>query len=144
MLDTDELLAKLKAKGVRNIEIARVLQLPDSRIPEIRNKRRALKLDEGAKLARAFGLEQDPVAQALPPSVMRLALRHIARKLAAPLSDPLLEDLTEDLRAFFEFVSDPKVRRSVEASEAFFQALALRRPEPAKEARQQTDPPRSR
>lgn len=144
MLDTDELLARLKAKGVRNIEIARVLNLPDSRVPEIRDRRRALKLDEGAKLARAFGLESDQVAAALPASVVRLALRHIARKLDAPLNDETLEDLAADLRAFSAFVSDPKVRRSVEAADAFFQALALRHPEPEEAARQETDLPQPR
>src|SRR5213596_2430200 len=57
VIDTDALLSQLKARGIRNVDIARVLGLPDSRVPEIRDKRRALKLDEGAKLVQAFGLE---------------------------------------------------------------------------------------
>jgi hypothetical protein len=40
VLDTDELLARLEARGIRNVDIAKVLGLPDSRVPEIKRKER--------------------------------------------------------------------------------------------------------
>lgn len=142
VLDTDELLTKLKEKGVRNVDIARVLDLPDSRVPEIRDKRRALKLDEGAKLVRAFGLEPSPEAVPLPAPILRLAVRYLAAELGrSPDEDQQqLEDLIADIQAFSEFVADPKVRRSIEAAEGFFQAMRLRRRAPPKEAPSETDP----
>lgn len=142
VLDTDELLDRLKAKGVKNVEIARVLNLPDSRIPEIRDKRRALKLDEGAKLVRAFGLEPSPEAVPLPPPILRLAVRYLAAELghSPEEDDRQLEELIADIQAFSEFVADPKVRRSIEAAEGFFQAMRFRRRTPAAAAPSGTDP----
>jgi len=130
MLDTEQLLARLKERGVRNVDIARVLKLPDSRIPEIRDGRRALKLDEGAKLVRAFGLEQEAEARPLPVSVLRLAVRHVARRMGREIDEAALNDLAADLRAFSLFAADPTIRESVEAAEGFFRALQTRRPEP--------------
>jgi hypothetical protein len=142
MLDTDELLARLDEKKVRNIDIARALGLPDSRVPEIRRKERALKLDEGAKLVRAFELEPSPTGVSLQPAMIRLAIQYIALELGVPpeANQSQIEELTEDLRAFSEFVSDPKVRRSVDAAEGFFQAMRRRRPAASEEARPGTDP----
>lgn len=142
MFDTDELLERLKAKRVKNVEIARALGLPDSRVPEIKRKDRALKLDEAVKLVRTFGLEQDQSAVPLPAPVVRLLVRYIAAELRAPLeeSDPHLEELTADVRAFAEFCVDPKVRRSIEAAEGFFRAMHLRRPKAGAEAPQGNDP----
>jgi hypothetical protein len=139
VLDTDELLSRLEARGVRNIEIARVLGLPDSRIPEIKSKRRALKLDEGAKLTQAFGLEQGRPAEPLPESVVQLLVRYIAAELRVEPDEEHLTDLAADVRAFAEFVADPKVRSSVEAAEAFFQAMRLRRPKSEAKGRSETD-----
>jgi hypothetical protein len=142
MFDTDELLSRLKEKGVKNIEIARALGLPDSRVPEIKRKDRRLTLDEGVKLVRAFGLEQDQAAAPLPGPALRLLIRYVARVLEVPLEedDPRLEELTGVLQAFSVFVADPKVRRSIEAAEGFFEAMRLHRPKPAAKARQGNDP----
>jgi hypothetical protein len=130
MFDTDELLARLEQKKVKNIEIARALGLPDSRVPEIKRKDRALKLDEAVKLVRTFALEQDQAAAPLPAQVLRLLVRYIASELGVQLeaNADRLEELTADVRAFAEFVVDPKVRRSVDAAEGFFRAMHLRRP----------------
>jgi hypothetical protein len=141
VLDTDELLSRLDAKGIRNVEIARVLNLPDSRIPEIRRKDRALKLDEAAKLVREFALERDSTP--LPNSIMRLFVQYMADQLGARLESDQLEELMQDVRVFSAFVADPKVRRSVEAAEGFFQALRLRRPVPESTDPQETDPERT-
>lgn len=140
MLDTDALLARLDEKKIRNIDIARALDLPDSRVPEIKDRRRALKLDEAAKLVRTFGLEQDSPAPTLPDPIVRLVVRYVAEQLGAHPENGQLEELTQDVRAFAAFVADPKVRRSVEAAEGFFQALRLRRPEPEPASRRENDP----
>lgn len=141
VIDTDELLRRLDAKGVRNIDIARALHLPDSRVPEIKRKERALKLDEAVKLVQAFGLEQDSAVVPLPPQILRLVAQYVATTLGVPQEriQERMADLTEDLRAFAEFVADPKVRRSVEAAEGFFRAMALRRPAPGSAAPQESD-----
>jgi hypothetical protein len=140
MLDSDQLLHLLEQKKVRNIDIARALGLPDSRIPGIRRKDRKLTLDEGAKLVRAFALEQDQGAPPIPPAILRLIVLHIARELGSDPDDNRLEELAQDLRAFSEFVADPKVRRSLNAAEAFFQAMRLRRPKSGSAAPQRSDP----
>jgi hypothetical protein len=145
MLDTDALLEKLDEKKIRNIDIARVLGLPDSRVPEIKQRTRALKLDEAARLVQAFELEPDRGATPLPPSVLRLVVQYVAVRMGVPEGriHGLSDEVTEDLRAFSEFVSDPKVRRSIEAAEGFFRAMLLRRPDAESEAQPGTDPERT-
>jgi hypothetical protein len=137
VMNTDELLARLE--GVRNVDIAKALGLPDSRVPEIRKKQRRLTLDEGATLVRAFGLERDSAATPLPDPVLRLVVQYVALRMGVPEQRirSLSDDVTADLRAFSEFVSDPKVRRSIEAAEGYFQALL--RPRPVSEALPGTD-----
>lgn len=121
VLDTKELLERIDARGIRNADIARVLDITPSRVTEIKKGERRLQLDEAAKLDRVFGLEPGP--QPLPPSVVRLVVRYIANELASETASPSrLEEIAEDVRAFGEFVADPKVRGSVEAAETFFQA----------------------
>jgi hypothetical protein len=141
VLNTDELLARLEERGIRNVDIARALGLPDSRVPEIRRKERALKLDEAVKLVRVFELEQDRSASPLPAAVLRLVVQYVAQQLGCPPERVQAKqaELTEDLRAFSEFVADPKVRRSIEMSEGFLRAMAFRRPAPGSEAAQGSD-----
>jgi hypothetical protein len=143
MLTTDELLARLEQKKIRNIDIARALGLPDSRVPEIRTKRRRLTLDEGAKLAQAFALEQTPPAHPIPPSIARLVVRYIATELRADQDEAKLEEIAEDVRAFSAFVADPNIRSSIQAAETFFQAMRLRRLQPEEAAPPGTDPARA-
>lgn len=138
-MDTDQILAMLEERGVRNVDIARTLGLPDSRVPEIRQKKRALKLDEGVKLARAFGLESTRPVPPLPAAVSRLIVQYLAGELGSHPDENRLAELSEDLRAFSEFVADPKVRRSLDAAESFFQAMRLRRPKSEREAEQRSD-----
>jgi transcriptional regulator with XRE-family HTH domain len=135
VLTTKELLARLREKKVKNADIARALGVTPSRVTEMFDGTRALKLDEAAKLSEAFDLEPPPSPQvpALPAPVSQLIVQHIARELGRPLAQdaPQLLELTEDLRAFSEFVTDPKVRESIDLAMAFFQAMRLRRPAPA-------------
>lgn len=132
MLTTAELLARLDERGVKNSQIARALDLTPSRITELRKGERALKHDEAVRLVEAFDLESEPNHRPtpLPAPVSRLIVRYLAAELGVPLpeADKRLLELSEDVRAFAEFVTDPKVRQSVEAAEAFFQAMRLRRP----------------
>lgn len=135
VLDTDELLERLK--GVRNVDIAKALGLPDSRIPEIRRKERALKLDEAVKLVRAFRLEQAPQAPAIPPSVLRLAIRHVANRLQADPDEDQIAELEEDLKAFSEYVSRRSSQGLLVAAEGFLDGLLTHRPAHGAEARLQ-------
>lgn len=140
VIDTDELLLRLTERKIRNADIARALGLPDSRIPEIRTKRRALKLDEAVKLVRAFQLDEAPEATPLPPSVIRLLIRYLADALGSDPTEDQIAELTEDVRAFSSLVSDQKIRQSPDAAEGFFRALRLRRPTPSEEVPPGSDP----
>jgi hypothetical protein len=134
VLTTKELLARLRDKGIINADIARALKISPSRVTDLFDGDRALKLDEAVKLVEAFDLEQPPSPQvpALPGPVSQLIVQHIAQELGRPLEQdaPQLVELSEDLRAFSEFVTDPKVRESIDLAMAFFQAMRLRRPAP--------------
>jgi transcriptional regulator with XRE-family HTH domain len=134
VLTTKELLARLRDKKVKNADIARVLNISPSRVTDLFNSDRALKLDEAAKLAGAFDLESAPSPQVppLPGPVAQLIVQHIAQEIGRPLAQdaPQLRELSEDLRAFSEFVTDPKVRESIDLAMRFFQAMRLRRPAP--------------
>jgi transcriptional regulator with XRE-family HTH domain len=143
MLDTAELLARIDARGIKNADIARLLDVSPSRVTEIKKGDRKLQLEEAVKLVRAFGLEQDPPAAPLPASIVRLLVRYIAERLDASLESGHLAELTEDIRAFAELVADPKYRDNVIAAEGFFQAMRLRRPRTEEEARPETDPHRA-
>lgn len=138
VLNTDELLARLDAKKIRNADMARALGLPDSRIPEIRTKRRALKLDEAAKLVQAFELERD--LEPVPQSIMRLVVLWMATRLKAKPPEDQVAELAKALAAFSSFVTDPRVRQSIDAAEGFFRALDISRPETEEEAPPGTDP----
>jgi hypothetical protein len=134
VLTTKELLARLRDRGAKNADIARALSVAPSRVTEMYDGTRALKLDEAVKLVEVFALEQEPgpPVPALPAPVSQLIVLHIARELGRPLKPdaPQLQELAEDLRAFSEFVTDPKVRESIDLAMAFFQALRLRRRAP--------------
>lgn len=136
VLTTAELIARLEERGIRNAEIARTLGVSPSRVTEMKKGERAIKLDEAAKLAAEFDLESLP-SQRVPPlpgRISRLIVLYIAAELGhdAEENREQIEELSEDVRAFAEFVADPRVRESAEAAEAFFQAMRLRRPTPVR------------
>lgn len=124
MLNTKELLARLEAINARNVDMARVLGLPDSRIAEIRKGRRALKLDEAAKLVAHYRLDESGISPVSLP-VARLVVRHLANSLHVDISDTQVGELAADLRAFSSFASDPRVRESLESAQSFLQGLQL-------------------
>jgi hypothetical protein len=135
VLNTKELLAKLRAKGVINADIARALNIKPSAVTELfKDGGRKLKLDEAVRLVEVFELEEapSPTEPLLPAPVSQLIVQHIALELGRPLPQdaPQLQELAEDLRAFSEFVTDQRARESVELSTAFFRAIRLRRPAP--------------
>ena len=136
VLTTVELLARLRERKVKNAEIARALNLSASRVTELFDGTRALKLDEAAKLAEAFSLEDGRLSSQrvspVPAPVARLIVEHVALELGVRLqgNEQKIDELSEDVRAFAEFVTDPKVRESIDLAVAFFQAMRLRRPAP--------------
>lgn len=144
VLDTAELLTRLDEKGIRPTDIAKVLGVSPSRVTEIKKGQRSVKLDEAVKLVAAFDLELPPVQRVppLPAPIARLVVQYVAMELNCDLSanQERIADLSEDVRAFAEFVTDPKVRGSVEGAEAFFRAMQLRRPREAEEGPPGTSP----
>lgn len=155
VLTKAELLAALDAQGVKNTAIQEALNLPSSRVSEIRRatpgretastkKSRELTYDEGVKLIQAFRLDaaQEPAPPPLeiPPATLRLVARYLADSLGAEPSEELIQDLSEDLRAFVVFVADQSVRKTVEAAEGFFRGVRLHRPKAPSEALQESDP----
>lgn len=144
VLTTRELLTRLEQKGVKNGEVAKALGLSASRVTEMYKGERAIKLDEAAKLVSVFELEEpqsSPRVQALPAPIARLIVLYIASELGGAESNShQLEALAGDVQAFAEFVTDPKVRESIDAAELFFQAMRLRRQGSQEEAPLGTDP----
>jgi hypothetical protein len=143
VLTTAELLARLTERGIRNSDIARALGVHPSRVTEMFKGARGIKLDEAAKLVSEFALESPPSQRVspLPAPVAALIVQHVALQLGHPLEEgsSQLQALSEDIRAFAEFVTDPKVRESIDLAMAFFQAMRLRRPLSEEEAKQGTD-----
>jgi hypothetical protein len=143
VLTTGELLARLDERGVKNADIARVLNVSPSRVTEMKKGERRIQLDEAVKLVEAYSLESPsgphPVP-ALPASVARLIVLYITASLAEPAeSRPSVEELAADIQAFAEFVTDPTVRESIESAEAFFQAMKLRRSIPGTVDQRESD-----
>lgn len=134
VLNRDELLARLnakvEAKEIKNVAIARALGLPDSRIPSLLRGERRLYYDEGVKLAEEFELERE--LSPPPPSIWRLFARHISTKLGLSFSsdDPQIQELASDLAAVARFAHDPQVQGSIEAAEGFLRGLDARREGP--------------
>lgn len=145
MLTTRELLATIEQRGIKNHEIATALDVSPSRVTEMRKGTRAIKLDEAAKLVSVFALEeplQAPRVSALPAPIARLIVLYVAAELGVAESNPhQVEALAEDVRAFAEFVTDPKVRGSIDAADVFFQAMRIRRQALQEAALQGTDRP---
>jgi hypothetical protein len=129
VLTTVELLSRLEEKGVVRADIARALNVAPSRVTEMFKGERAIKLDEAAKLVSQFDLESPPSRRVspLPDPVARLIVRYIAEELECPAEDPRLQDIAEDVRAFAEYVTDPKVRGSIDLQAAYFEVMRLRR-----------------
>lgn len=127
MWSSGELLARLEARGVRKIDIARALGLDPSSVTAIFKGKRRIALDEGKKLVEHFGLDEEiPLPS---EAVIRVVVRHMLEmfNLDPGEKDDRLAEVTSDFRAFMAFTVDPKRCDSVEQAEAFFKALSLRR-----------------
>lgn len=130
VFDTEQLLAKLKEVGAKNADMARVLDLPSSRIAEMRRetgKRRSIRLDEAAKLVAHYKLDETPTVSPLTTPVARLVVRHLARSLNTEVDDNEVTRLAEGLRAFSVFAANPRVRDKMDAVEGFLQSLEIHR-----------------
>jgi hypothetical protein len=145
MMTGEQILARLDDAGIRKSQIARTLGIPDSRVAELYGGRRLLKLDEAVKLVEAYNLEEKAPAGATTPltiPVARLLVQYVAQAVGKPLKaeSPLVSELAADLRAFSVFLSDPRVRDSIQAAEGFLQGIQLRKK--GQEASQRSDRPR--
>jgi predicted XRE-type DNA-binding protein len=133
VLNSSQLLARLSEAEIKNVDIARALGIPESRVSEMRAGKRRIKLDEAVKLVDAFDLDPEADASQITPLTMpiaRLLVLHVAQSLRADLPEETVADLAADLRAFALFASDPQVRDSLQAADGFLQALRIRRKVP--------------
>jgi hypothetical protein len=128
MLGTDDILSRLQTKldagEIQKKDIAELLKIGNSRVTEIFDGRRKLKLDEAHNLVEHFNLE-DPswvLNQVVTKPVLRLLVRYLAEELGRSLEgkDQELERLSQDAGAFLRYVADPKVRDDIRMAEAFF------------------------
>ena len=143
MLTTAELLARLEERGIRNIDIAKALGVTPSRVTEMKKGERAIKLDEAATLVSEFDLQSGSSQRVspLPAPIARLIVEHVVLSLGESLKarQSQIDALAEDVRAFAEFVTDPKARESIELAMAFFQAVRLRHPAPGEATPSETN-----
>lgn len=121
MFGTDQLLEALAARGISQVEIARVLHLPSSRISEMYAGKRQVKLDEAKKLVDAFGLEDQPSTPPINEQIARLLILHVANQLGVsmPLPDELVQELALDFQAFSRFARAHLPAPSPEATLGF-------------------------
>ena len=133
VLNSTQLLARLTEADIKNVEIARALNIPESRVSEMRSGKRRIKLDEAVKLVDTFDLDPEDKASQITPlttPIARLLVLHVAQSLRTELPEETVADLAADLRAFALFASDPQVRDSLQAADGFLQALRIRRKVP--------------
>lgn len=133
VLNSTQLLARLTDANIKNVEIARVLGIPESRVSEMRAGKRRIKLDEAVKIVSAFSLETSQAVNITPLTtpIARLLVLHVAGSVGVELPEESVADLAADLRAFALYAADPQVRDSVQAADGFLQALRIRRKVPA-------------
>ena len=129
MLETKALLLRLREVGARNVDMARVLDLPDSRIPEIFSGKRQIKLDEAAKLVRYYKLGEPAESEVspVPLPIARLVVHYVGQALGVAPSPEQVEELGKDLQAFSAFLADPETRESTQAATGFFDSIRIRR-----------------
>lgn len=139
VLRTADILRLLEEKGIPRTEIADTIKIGKSRVTELYKGERTLKLEEAATLVEKYDLESESgqQVQPLPASIYRLACQYVAQELGVAPPPGLLDELALDMRAFVAHVRDPKVRGSIEAAEAFFRAMQLRRPDQPTEVPQE-------
>lgn len=123
MLSADEILTILRKRGVKNVEVERVLKLPSSRVTELFKGERGLRYDEGKKLVEAFKLEE--TATPLSEPIARLLVVYTAERLGAAIrsDDPQVGELAQEFAAFSRFAANPKVSPSLDAFQAFLEGL---------------------
>lgn len=129
VLTTVELLDRLEKAGIKNAAIARALNVAPSRVTELKKGERAIKLDEAAKLVAQFQLESPQAPQKVAPlsaPVCRLIVRWVAERLDCEAGEDRLQAIAEDVRAFAEYVADPRVRGSIDLQAAYFDVVRLR------------------
>jgi hypothetical protein len=130
VLSQEEILERLADRS--RAEIARILDIPSTRVTEMYGGRRQLKLDEARKLVDHYGLAEQPSA-ALSEPVARLAVRWVAQNLGVSVEtdDPRLAEIALDLQALSEFAVRPEVQQELAQVNGF---LAGRKSQPPRQA----------
>jgi len=122
MFDTETLLEMLKARGIKNADIARAVGLPSPRITEMFNRTRKINLDEAKRIVEAFRLDEPEQSDPLSEGVARLLALHVANRVGRPLlpEDGTVQELAEDLQAFARFAWHRRTHLTAEATQGFF------------------------
>lgn len=124
VLGQEELLAALRrekeAGRIRNKQVEQLLRLPSSRVAEIFEGTRQIKLNEAKRLVEAFDLEEGSAHPRLHTQAARLFVRHAAKALGADVPQAQVEALAADLQGFVEFVTIPEVSDRLDRAQEFF------------------------
>jgi hypothetical protein len=119
-----ELLAALHrerdAGHIRNRDVEKLLRLPSSRVTEIFEGTRQIRLDEAKRLVETFDLEQLDPSPHLHEQAARLFVRHAAKALGVEAPPAQVQALAQDLQGFVEFATAPEVRDQIESAQEFF------------------------
>jgi hypothetical protein len=143
VLSQQQILSALEERGVRPVEIQRVLELPSSRVAEMQRavgivrtpgKSRRMSLDEAITLVEAFDLEGErELRDPLPIPIAGLAVDYVADALGVPVPDDLRNTVAADISALAALAGEPSAREAVAGLRMFLDGLAIRRKPPAEQ-----------
>lgn len=125
VITSSTLVDMLKARGVTQAAVARVLRIDPSQISQMYSGKRQIKLDEAKKLIEAFGLDESQAAPPINEQTARLLVLHVANRLRVPLppEDNRVRELALDFQAFSKFARAHLPAPSPDAASGFLEAL---------------------
>ena len=134
----DQIIEALLARGIKQGEIARVLNVAPPNANRLFNpvgktgKPRRLTYDEGVALIKAFGLDQAnddaPIAPMTVP-VARLAVQYVAQQLGVRIDpdDQRVEDLALDIQAYSELAAASQIGDNLDEARGWLRGRGSRR-----------------
>jgi transcriptional regulator with XRE-family HTH domain len=129
VIDTAELLARLKAREISQAAVARALNLDPAQISKLYSGIRQIKLDEAKRLVEAFRLDDKSVAPPINEQTARLLILHVADTLGIdlPPSDERVATLAADFQAFSQFARGRLPSPTPDATAGFLTGRATAR-----------------
>jgi hypothetical protein len=122
--------ARRDAGELANSDLQTLLKLPSSRITEIFNGKRQIKLDEAKAIVDHYDLEAGPRVAQIPSEALAIVLEELLRQTegrrpSASTLRPLAEGLSRGLQLLAD---NPAIHANMDAVKAVAQALAVRPP----------------